>query len=182
MISILKQTEENELRLLSASLLSHESSYEDTDRSNPVSLEGELYPQESTPEPQSNHHILKTKNSLLSFGSGNVSQTSSGIPFGAINASFEKTSPRSVKSLRSLEALVAKFAGRALYYISASNWPVVFGRLRSKIHFLSEANKHTDFDEVDTDDLILMKHSAMDKKRLVQILHGECKFEASTDI
>lgn len=168
MISLLKQTEPREERLLSAALLSHELSYEDTDRANPATMGSEFYPEDlPVQSPPDQERILRNKHSLLSFASGTMSTTStSAVPIAATNFVFEKTAPRSIQSTRSLEALVNKFAGRILYYISASNWSVVFGRLRSTIHQMSQ------HEEVDTDDLTLLKHCAMDKRRLIQVLHG----------
>jgi len=72
-----------------------------------------------------------------------------------------------VNSALALNLLISKFAGRIVYHLSASNWLVVFHRIRQKIHFLANTTE----DNPDTIDLQLMTHSAMDRTRLVQVLH-----------
>jgi neurofibromin 1 len=74
-----------------------------------------------------------------------------------------------VKSSYAINSLIAKFAGRIVYHISASNWAVVFHRLRNKIHFLASTSE----DNPDTVDLQLMTNSALDRIRLVQVLNGK---------
>jgi hypothetical protein len=64
--------------------------------------------------------------------------------------------------------LILKFAGRIVYHLSASNWTVVLQRIRQKIRFLANSVD----DNPDIVDLSLMKHSSLDRTRLIQILQG----------
>jgi len=72
-----------------------------------------------------------------------------------------------VNSTLALNLLINEFAGSTVCHLSASNWLVVFHRIRQKIHFLANTTE----DNSDTIDLQLMIHSAMDRARLVQDLH-----------
>jgi len=110
---------------------------------------------------------LRTRISSNSVKSAKFS-INSRIPIPANNLTYEKTHMSLVKSSLSVNNLVAKFAGRIVYHLSASNWTVVFHRLRSKIHFLASNSELNP----DTVDLHLMSHSALDRQRLLQVLHG----------
>ncbi|OBZ70421.1 Neurofibromin [Grifola frondosa] len=79
---------------------------------------------------------------------------------------YEKTSTLVSKSVLSLNTAIAKFSGRIIYHLSASNWPVVLSRIRNKIYTLASTTE-TDPDIVD---LQLMTHCALDRARLVQSL------------
>jgi len=72
-----------------------------------------------------------------------------------------------VISTLALILLISKSLGRIVYHLSASNWLVVFHRIRQKIHFLASTTE----DNPDMIDLQLMTHSEMDRARLVQVLH-----------
>jgi hypothetical protein len=72
-------------------------------------------------------------------------------------------------TVSSLNSLVSKFAGIVIYHISASNWPVVFERVRAKIRALEKVERGA---MPDTIDLQLMTQCALDRSRLVQLLQG----------
>jgi neurofibromin 1 len=95
----------------------------------------------------------------------------SSVPIPVSNTKYEPTNVGAMKSLFLLNALVAKFAGRIIFHISASNWAVVFHRLRTKLHFLA-----SDFDREkvtpDLVDLRLLSHSALNRERLLAVLQG----------
>jgi neurofibromin 1 len=93
-------------------------------------------------------------------------------PMAQHNTRLEITPKVLARSHFSLNALILKFAGRIVYHLSASNWSVVLERIRQKIRFLANS---TD-DSPDIVDLSLMKHSSLDRTRLVQILHGMYMF------
>lgn len=80
---------------------------------------------------------------------------------------YERTPMSMINSARCLNDLVEKFTGRIVFHISASNWNVVFNRIRQKIRQLSQ-------NEVDLDaiDIQLLAHCALDRNRLVQVLSG----------
>ncbi|EIN11059.1 hypothetical protein PUNSTDRAFT_51619 [Punctularia strigosozonata HHB-11173 SS5] len=79
---------------------------------------------------------------------------------------FEKTPRVLLRSLSALNHLVGNTAGLIVHYLSTSNWPVVFTRIRNKIHYLASANE----DDPDIVDLELVAHAALDRVRLIQIL------------
>ena len=62
----------------------------------------------------------------------------------------------------------AKYTGRIIYHLSASNWAVVLHRIRQRIHGLAGASDA----EQDTADLQLITYSALDRAKLVQCLQG----------
>ena len=89
------------------------------------------------------------------------------IPIAATNTNYEKSHLSFVKSSLSVNSLIAKFVGRIIFHISASNWSVVHERLSNKISHLAA---HPDAPP-DTVDLQLMAHSVMDRVRLVGLLN-----------
>jgi hypothetical protein len=92
--------------------------------------------------------------------------TPTAIP--AFGLEYERSHSLQAKSVSSMSQAIAKFAGRVIYHLSASNWPVVYHRLRTKIYFLAGTT-----DEMpDTVDLQLMTYCAMDRTRLIQLLNG----------
>lgn len=116
---------------------------------------------------ESTEHELRPQPSSNSVNSGKVSINST-IHLPATNTKYERTHMSMVKSSLSVNTLIAKFAGRIIFHISASNWNVVFARLRNKIRFLATGPE----ENPDTVDLTLMAHSALDRTRLVQVLNG----------
>jgi len=96
----------------------------------------------------------------------------SSAPFTALPqhfAHYEKTSQMLYKSTVSLSLLIAKYVGRVLYHLSASNWPMVLEKIKKRIHVLA----NTPDDGPDMIDLQLIAHSLLDRNRLFQILTGE---------
>jgi neurofibromin 1 len=89
-------------------------------------------------------------------------------PMAQHNIRLERTPKVLARSHFSLNALILKFAGRIVYHLSASNWTVVLQRIRQKIRFLANSVD----DNPDIVDLSLMKHSSLDRTRLIQILQG----------
>jgi len=109
---------------------------------------------------------LRSRPSSNSVRSGRVSIKST-AHIAATNSAYEKTHMSLVKSSLSVNNLIAKYVGRIIFHISASNWNVVFERLSTKIAFLAthpEGNP-------DTVDLQLMSHSVLDRHRLVLLLN-----------
>lgn len=100
----------------------------------------------------------------------------SAIRIPATNTAYEKTHMSFLKSSLSVNGLIAKFAGRIIFHISASNWAVVFSRLRTKIRHLGSSPE----DNPDTVDLQLMTHGALDRQRLINLLNGSLSFEHLT--
>lgn len=91
------------------------------------------------------------------------------IPIAATNPKYERTHMSLCKASMSVNSLIAKYIGRVVFHISASNWAVVHERLSSKItHLASHTESHPD-----TVDLQLMAHSLMDRNRLVNLLNRQ---------
>lgn len=63
---------------------------------------------------------------------------------------------------------IYKAASRVVFYVSASNWPIMFNKIKAKILYLS-----TTLDEnPETADMRLLECSALNAKRLSMILTG----------
>ncbi|KAF8967414.1 hypothetical protein BDZ97DRAFT_1916707 [Flammula alnicola] len=121
------------------------------------------------PQPPETSDIpLRNQPSSNSVRSGRVSIKST-MHIAATNTAYEKTHMSLVKASLSVNNLIAKYVGRIIFHISASNWNVVFERLSTKIGFLAT---HTELSP-DTVDLQLMSHSVLDRHRLVLLLNRE---------
>jgi len=70
----------------------------------------------------------------------------------------------------SLHTVLAKFAGRLMFSLSASNWDAVYADFRTRLRNL--ASHH---DESDITDIRAVSMSALDRKKLAQILSGAFK-------
>ncbi|KAF5371189.1 hypothetical protein D9758_004214 [Tetrapyrgos nigripes] len=108
---------------------------------------------------------LRERPSSSSFKSTGKLSTCSYIVVPGANATYEKTHMSLVNSTVSLNNHIRKFAGRIIFHISASNWRVVFHRLRSKIHLLASD------DVSDPTDLQMLTHSLLDKQRLIHVFN-----------
>jgi len=122
-------------------------------------------PAPATPRPMDTP--LRTQSSSNSVKSSKLSLHST-IQIPAPRSVYEKTHCSLVKSSAPVNTLIAKYAGRIVFYLSASNWMVVNERLRAKIHSLTKESP----DNKDIGDLELIAHSALDRQRLVQLLIG----------
>jgi len=160
MVLYLRQTAAPEARLMSSSNLAPDASlhdFESVDLPTESSAfddyagnSGPLLPPHISHGPKP---ILKLRNSSASFQSA-ASATSGHWQLGR-TFQFERTHMALVKSALALNLLISKFAGRIVYHLSASNWLVVFHRIRQKIHSLANPTE----DNPDTIDLQLMTHS-----------------------
>ncbi|KAF7302288.1 Ras-GAP domain-containing protein [Mycena indigotica] len=107
---------------------------------------------------------LRPRASVSSLRSITASVSSS-VPSSIGGFKYERTKRSAIVSPQLMNGLLAKFAGRVIFQISASNWPVVFNRLRSKLHHLAGG----DMDRKQTPDLVdlqLLAHSALNRERL----------------
>ncbi|KAF7329572.1 Ras-GAP domain-containing protein [Mycena kentingensis (nom. inval.)] len=105
--------------------------------------------------------------SRASVGSLRSMASSAGLASGLASIKFEPTKRSALRSPHLLNAVLAKFTGRVVYQLSVSNWPVVFNRLRSKLHYLAGDAKQTVPDLVD---LQLLAHSSLNRDRLISVL------------
>ncbi|THH13571.1 hypothetical protein EW146_g6666 [Bondarzewia mesenterica] len=171
MIDLLRQTAPPEGRLMSSSNLSFEATFHDFESievEDAPSQPAEFFDADLPPPETNDRHVRMQKPPNASSASVNsgVPSMNSSVPISQLNMKFEKTHKVLAKSHFSLNALILKFAGRILYHLSASNWSVVLTRLREKIRALAGgSDKNGDMIELN-----LMKHCALDRQRLVQIL------------
>lgn len=113
---------------------------------------------------------LRTRVSTFSMHSS-ASMGSGSSPAGsASHAKYEVTIRSAMKSPNMLNVLLAKYAGRVIFHMSASNWPVVFTRLRAKLHYLASSDFDRGRQTPDLVDLQLLAHSALNRERLVIVL------------
>ena len=96
------------------------------------------------------------------------------IPLPRAALGFHPTPRTLTTSSLPLYNLVGQWAGHIVYLLSAVNWSVVMNRIKTKIHQLAKANPSEE--NLDSTDLMLLQHCAMDRKRLVQVLSGENLF------
>ncbi|KZV82855.1 hypothetical protein EXIGLDRAFT_778147 [Exidia glandulosa HHB12029] len=66
-----------------------------------------------------------------------------------------------------LHTQIAKFAGRIVFFLSASNWSTVYSAFRQQLFSLS--SQYTE-ESANLTDLRLIANSALDRKKLVQVL------------
>ena len=79
-----------------------------------------------------------------------------------------------VNSYLAVNDLIAKYVGRIIFHISASNWKIVFERLSTKINTIA-TNSEPNPDSLD---LQLMSHAVLDRARLVMLLNRACSIDA----
>lgn len=71
-------------------------------------------------------------------------------------------------SSSSINWLISKYSGKIVFHLSASNWNVVFAKIRNKIHHLAQTNE----ENPDMVDMKLVACSALDRVKLVQVMQG----------
>lgn len=172
MVLYLRQTASPETRLMSSSIISLGSSFYDFESVDvPASAPTLDNFFTRDPPPPSNAEppkkTLQPKHSIDSVNSGSTSSSTS-VVMAAGGFTYHKTHMSLVKSSLSMNNHIGRFAGRIVKHLSASNWPVVFHRMRTKVNVLSSTSE----DNPDTVDLQLMTYSIMDKSRLIQVLQG----------
>ncbi|KAF7352222.1 hypothetical protein MVEN_01185600 [Mycena venus] len=110
---------------------------------------------------------LKTSYSVLKHA---TQDSESGFPSHVRSVKYEQTTRSAMKSSHGLNTLLAEFTGRVIYHISASNWPVVFNRVRQKLHTFASGDFDRNKNPPDHIDLQLLAHSALNRERLVIVL------------
>jgi neurofibromin 1 len=173
MVVFLRQTAPPEGRLMSSANLSFEATFHDFETIDNV--DAPLTPSQYISEDidlsdgsQSLDSSSRPLNTSSSSVNGSQMTQVTVTPMAQHNIKLERTPKVLARSHFSLNALILKFAGRIVYHLSASNWTVVLQRIRQKIRFLANSVD----DSPDIVDLSLMKHSSLDRTRLVQILQG----------
>lgn len=155
---------------MSSANLSFEATFHDFETIDNVDapLNSSQYISEDLGEAQPLDSSSQPLNASSSSVNGSQMSQVTVAPMAQHNTRLEKTPKVLARSHFSLNALILKFAGRIVYHLSASNWTVVLQRIRQKIRFLANSAD----DSPDIVDLNLMKHSSLDRTRLVQILQG----------
>ncbi|CDO69579.1 hypothetical protein BN946_scf184759.g19 [Trametes cinnabarina] len=168
MVLILRQTAPRKYRLTSAANLTFDASYQDFEsvESHEFGTNDDLLPTIPPIIPGAPRTMNRAKHpSSTSLNStGVASSISSRWP--QHSTAYEKTSFLVSKSILSLHSSIAKYTGRIIYHLSASNWTVILNRIRQRIHGLASASDA----EQDTVDLQLIAYSALDRSKLVQSL------------
>ncbi|KAF9922254.1 Ras GTPase activating protein ira2 [Linnemannia zychae] len=82
------------------------------------------------------------------------------------SAPISQSQPGSNLQEAELSQEIYKTAGKILFYISASNWPIVFARLKARIQHLSTTND----DWPETAELKLLETASLNQRRLGQVL------------
>ena len=90
----------------------------------------------------------------------------------AANAKYENTHMSMVNSSIVINNLIARYVGRIIFHLSASNWKVVFERLSTKINYIATHPELTP----DSIDLQFLSHCVMDRTRLVVLLNRVFSF------
>ncbi|TFK46902.1 hypothetical protein OE88DRAFT_1666689 [Heliocybe sulcata] len=172
-ILFLRQTAPPEVRLMSSANLQYDSSssFYDLESIDMSATPDNWFESQPTTEatPEAKVAAIRNQTSLSSMGSAGSStlKNASAVPLPPGSLAFERTLPTLCQSSMQLNTLIAKFSGRVVYLLSASNWPVVFTRIQAKIRYLAANPAEENPDIID---LHLMTHSALDRTRLVQIL------------
>lgn len=121
--------------------------------------------QDSTSVPSGADQWPRKTPSMNSFSSSN----SSPIPLSRSSLYYQRTPRTLIMASLPLYSLITEWAGKIIYLLSAVNWSVVYGKIRSKIHYLARASSE---EVTDYTDLQLMQHCALDRSRLVVIMQG----------
>lgn len=168
MVLYLRQTSSPEFPLMLPNRFS-DLSFQNFDLVNEVGGTSDSLTVATPPSEISGSHAsaLRNQASSSSVRSAKNSVATSTIQIPPTKTMYEKTHMSLVKSALPVNDLIAKYAARIIFHLSASNWSSVYNRLRTKIHFLASNSS----ENPDVTDLQLMAHLALDKQRLVQLLN-----------
>ncbi|RPD66792.1 hypothetical protein L226DRAFT_452976 [Lentinus tigrinus ALCF2SS1-7] len=170
MVLLLRQAAPRKNRLTSSASMSFDASFQDFESVESHEFGGNDEALTTLPlpiAPGATHRTIDRAKypSSTSLNSGGVSSSiSSRLPQHSVT--YEKTSFLVAKSVLSLHSSIAKYTGRIVYHLSASNWLVVLNRIRQRIHGLAGTSEP----DPDTVDLQLITYSALDRTKLVQSL------------
>lgn len=136
MVLLLRQAAPRKHRLTSSASMSFDASFQDFEsvESHEFSATDEALV--SLPPPIISGAMPRTMNrakhpSSTSLNSAGMSSSiSSRLPQHSVT--YEKTSFLTAKSVLSLHSAIAKYTGRIVYHLSASNWAVVLTRIRAR--------------------------------------------------
>jgi hypothetical protein len=141
---------------------------EDQPRATPTVFDSPIEPSQPSVAPFMRPSV-RARASAASFSS-HATRAATPIPIPKDAMAYTNTPQMMADSMMSLNTLIAKYAGTIVYHLSASNWEVVFSRVRKRIRALAGSDVGTSTDVID---LQLMTQCALDRTRLVQLLRGE---------
>ena len=165
MVLFIRQTASSDVPLMLATRSTDISFRDFDDRVNikfPVSAISVLPP--PLPLPAETSPRSRPSASSISSAKINIKSISH---ISAANAEYENTHMSLVNSSIVVNDLIAKYVGRIIFHLSASNWKVVFERFSDKINFIATNPELTP----DSIDLQFMSHCVMDRTRLVVLLN-----------
>ena len=171
MVMLLRQASPRKHRLTSAANISYEATYQDFESVESHEFGGSddalvmLPPPIASGVPRTMSRAKHPSSTSLN-SAGPHSSLSSRLPQHSVV--YEKTSFLVAKSVLSLHSSIAKYTGRIVYHLSASNWLVVLQRIRQRIHSLASSTEA----DPDVVDLQLITYSACDRAKLIQALQG----------
>ncbi|KAF8592239.1 hypothetical protein K439DRAFT_1626245 [Ramaria rubella] len=109
-----------------------------------------------------------SKSSIHHQHSGSVSSLASGSGASSLAVYVPSALAVRTSALPTLRPVIlTHLAGKVIYRLSATNWPIVFSRIRNKIHYLAANMSEEGQDIID---LRLVTYSLIDQNRLVQVL------------
>lgn len=175
MVLFLRQAAPPQQRLMSAANLNFNASFQDLEsiESIEVTTALDIFHTGPAVPPSIGSYYPKseTKTKLPSFMRNkqpHIPFIRTSVTFPQHSISYERTSSVICGSVSAMNTLITKFSGRVVYHLSASNWAVVFARIKSKIHVLAGTNE----EDLDVMDVRLMTYCWLDKLRLIQLLQG----------
>lgn len=168
MILLMRQTDNSDVPLM-VTMRSTDTSFRDIEDKINIKVAARSVPPPSLPH--DSEPSLRNRSSASSFLSAKISVKSiSHSHIAAVSTEYERTHMSLVNSSLALNSLIAKYVGRIIFHISASNWKIVFDRLSKKINTIaSHIEPNPDFI-----DLQLMSHAVLDRARLVLLLNRAC--------
>jgi hypothetical protein len=95
-------------------------------------------------------------------------QTPNGNPTGSTSTNNSPATPQGSSATFDIISDIYKNAGRVIFYISASNWTVVFSRIKNRIGYLTSTNDEWP----ETSELKLLECSDLNQERLTAVLKG----------
>ncbi|KAF8166711.1 hypothetical protein BJ912DRAFT_234605 [Pholiota molesta] len=134
MVLFMRQTATAEVPLM-LQTRSTDIAFRDYDETDAAASAAEPPPPPPPPPPAEDATLLRARGSATSVRSSRVSiRASMHLP--AANTVYEKTHVSFIRSATAINNLIAKYVGRIVFHISASNWNVVYDRLSSGEFFL----------------------------------------------
>lgn len=171
MVLLMRHTANSDVPLMVA-MRSTDTSFRDLEDKINIKVAARSIPSPSVPH--DSEPSLRNQPSASSFLSAKISVKSiSHSHIATVSTEYERTHMSLVNSSPAVNELIAKYVGRIIFHISASNWKIVFDRLSTKINIIA-SHPETNPDSID---LQLMSHAVLDRARLVMLLNRACSVD-----